>query len=47
MRVPGVLFSIPSPPGKFLQYKLAEKSLMVESLHQIQTQIPSLRLVPS
>ena len=25
MRVPGVLFSIPSPPGEFLQYKIGRK----------------------
>lgn len=47
LRLPGALFSIPSPPGEFCNINLAEKSLTVESLPQILTQIPILRLVPS
>jgi hypothetical protein len=47
MRLAGALFSIPSPPGESCDINLSEKSLTVESLPQIQTQIPSLQLVPS
>jgi hypothetical protein len=47
MRLTGALFSIPSPPGESCDINLSEKSLTVESLRQIPTQIPSLRLAPS
>ena len=43
----GALVSISSPPGESCDIKLPEDFLTIESRSQIQTQIQSLRLVPS